>query len=212
MRTFAEAKYTVVYVCDYTANEQNKDMGRLESPYPSGKMTLKLALWGEQRSFPIESGPGCFYFIRNVRPKLDSEGYLEGMLNGDAGESMCLGRLESTDPEVAELVECVSQSRARCSLTTCQASRGVLAQCHATSSHSAPVQWYALPCDGVPCSRNIIAVVECWHMKQPLYTIAEIKQSELMVAKFRTRARIIEFYPHKLEDFVCRWCRKCEKA
>lgn len=49
-------------------------------------------------------------------------------------------------------------------------------------------------------------------MQQPLYTFAEIKQSDHMLAKFRVRARIVEFYPHKLEDFVCLWCRKCQKA
>lgn len=103
VRTFVDLKYTIVYVSDYTANEKNTDLGTLAFPCPSGKRTLKLVLWGEQKNWPIESGPEHYYFVRNVRAKLDADGYLEGMLDGSADEHPCLTRLQMADEDVAQL-------------------------------------------------------------------------------------------------------------
>lgn len=178
LKAFKDAHCTTIYVSDYTSNDLNKDWPH---PLPSGKRTLKLSMFGEQQSIPIACGPEHYYFIRNVRPKTDMGGYLEGVLNGSAEEPLCLTRLDAGDERTIELVK----------------RRTAYWKEEDTPTVSPPLS-------GV--------VVRCWHLQQPRYTIAEIKQSELMLAKFRVRARVVEFYPHNVEDFVALWCRRCDKA
>ena len=55
------------------------------------------------------------------------------------------------------------------------------------------------------------APVICENLREPLYTIREMVESEHITSKFRLKGQIVEFFPHDLKDFVDARCRQCRE-
>lgn len=108
MSFYTDDRFTTVYATDYTENEHNRDLGELKRPLPSGKRTMKFNLWGEQKDIAIFGGGDHYYEFRNVRPKIDSEGYVESNISNYNDSGLYVMPLDKEDPALADLLKCVS--------------------------------------------------------------------------------------------------------
>lgn len=94
-------QYTIAHITDYTVNDGFPARQAMTYQGPLGKRVLKLKLWEGQRDAVTECGD-AYYQFRNVKGKLDGDGSLIGVLNGD---EECVHLLSPSDGSLAELME-----------------------------------------------------------------------------------------------------------
>lgn len=92
---------TTVRVTDYTRNEAMP----MESARGPAGMVMKFTVWGDGASQFAQSSleKGCYYQWKNVRAKIDHQGFMEGKIN-DAND---WSKVASTSTTLKDILQCV---------------------------------------------------------------------------------------------------------
>lgn len=101
-------QFAEIFVTDYTVHpqffsRQPRENEKHDQIKVYGKRVLKVVLWGPTQLEHVREleAPG-YYFIDNLRVKLDSKGYLEGTLQDDRRK---IDKLWKDDPILADLLK-----------------------------------------------------------------------------------------------------------
>ncbi|KAH7104416.1 hypothetical protein BKA62DRAFT_694591 [Auriculariales sp. MPI-PUGE-AT-0066] len=194
---YLDSRYIVIYVTDYTEHELLRSYDDVNRPHPSGKRVLKVTLWDEQKDLFVDPSGDHYYNLRNVRPKLDSDGVLEAHISGTMQDGIYIEPIPKTDPSLVDLL------KRREEYWDAEGERPV------PETQAVVVSEPKKATPRIP--RPERGRVNCHHMNQPLYTLAELKASEHQNKKYRLRAQVVEFYPHDIMDFVSARCSQCQK-
>jgi protection of telomeres protein 1 len=207
----------------YAARDNDSSANQWET-LPEGKYTLQITLWEPHAQFICDHAKtGSFVRLRNVNVVYrDQTQCLEGKLHGDKvhPDRINVQVLDEDDPMCKEIMARREQfhvARAKADSNKSKKKRQKKKQKKGQELRErASVKPEAsdpfAQAHRVEENRHIVAA----HADKPLHTLHSIIHSPqlhgktpegshitypLMLAKFRARVRVVDFYPPKLEDF-----------
>jgi hypothetical protein len=224
-----DEKSISLYITDYTMNSQlysymaRDDGDQQWETFPEGKYTLQITVWGRSAQVIHEKAMlGSFVSLRNIRAVYqDATNCLEAKLHEDRDfpDRVYAHVLDESHPLVRELI--VRREEFRATRTKADAGKSKKKrQKRKQKKEKEREQALAKPAASDPFlgapradeNRHIIAAFG----DKPLHSLHSVLNSPqllgcapdghmtypFMLAKFRARVRVIDFYPPKLEDFA----------
>ncbi|KAF8495300.1 hypothetical protein JB92DRAFT_1118906 [Gautieria morchelliformis] len=190
---------STIYVTDYSENEHLYDQIDAQN-YPIGQRTLVVTLWDGPHAMAEDLEVKSFYLLENIKVKVGRTGYLEGSIGYQDRGIRKIGP-GSTQKNFAELLlrkkeyeENPHHSRIKYNEEHAQVPEP-MQQGHQITVAKEPSS-----------SRS-----KCLHTDQKCSSIAELTQCTRCPNRFRIRARIIEYYPRDIKDFVRVECNMCHR-
>ncbi|KDN49319.1 hypothetical protein RSAG8_02021, partial [Rhizoctonia solani AG-8 WAC10335] len=173
-----------------------------------GKRVLKVVLWGNtQLAHARELETPGYYYIDNLRVKLDSKGYFEGHLQDDRRK---IDKLRKDDPLLADLLkrrqEYIDNPPSLEGETSRRGTDGRDSNLYSAGDLLPPP---SLPPKRLEPKQQGPAVTSLSYYHIIQVPIQKILGHPTCPEVFRLRGRITAFEPYKLENFSVRYCTKC---
>ncbi|KAF8590032.1 hypothetical protein K439DRAFT_1628241 [Ramaria rubella] len=191
----------VVLVTDYTENKNLPHHSEVQS-CPMGRRTLSVTLWDGAYNMVDDLEIHGYYLLENLRVKDTPMGYIEGTIGYQDRGIRKIG-LSSTHQNFAELLFRKRKYEENPHLSELHWEKDLI-------QVPEPIfQGHSLEDESIAITRG---AVECLHLNQKLSSIEEVLQCPVSPNKFRIRARIVEYYPRHIGNFVTVECNKCAKV
>ncbi|RHZ64632.1 hypothetical protein Glove_321g43 [Diversispora epigaea] len=191
---------TELFITDYTENEylNTKTMDWDPPNGLSGKQILQVSLWDENRLEGRNLQVGAIVMLQNVRTKFNNYQMFQAIIHGDPDtRRVKISELDSLNPDVIEL-----KKRKKHYIEN-------HLEVQAKSSQNNLVSFSKK--DSLPLEHKEIIITKVVNCQIDIKSITEILKKKEDIYKYRTRGRIIQFYPLNYQEFIKPYCRKCDK-
>ncbi|KWU45269.1 hypothetical protein RHOSPDRAFT_33214 [Rhodotorula sp. JG-1b] len=224
-RQLSQHECCTLFVTDYTPNPQMIDYQEDSKNGIPGQLVLQVSVWGAQCEpllrFKDADLKGRIVHLRNIRPKTNKDGLLEATLFedykfADKRDVTFVGKNVATDPATKDWFEKLTARRkAFWSGTGSGDGPAAIELAHvaaaAAPGAALPSADHAEPVID-PLSKSLLPAQIC--DIRGLRVLSSLADSVALDSPgtYRTRVRVVDYYPPQIEDWVFATCPVCRET